>query len=197
MMMVDAVEVYQMYNAIRLHFTSKSYDCIKYNMKSHATPESYWKRRDKGFFARLARKLRTADNVKGYLVANFLADNTWIGDMDDDVFREWEARQESLTYTFESDVRQLSEHPLKEILVSVDGNVPSIVQDMIAIEVSIETVVIIDAITDFIRKNDDRITDTLLWPEVKLKLQKYRSFMDLSPTRLQKFAEIMRKHFTS
>ena len=53
--MMDPFEVYKLYNALKLHFEQDSYDAIKYNFKSNVTPQSFFKRKDKFFFAKLAK----------------------------------------------------------------------------------------------------------------------------------------------
>ena len=53
--MNDPFESYKLYNALKLHFET-NYDAIKYNFKSNVTPQSFFKRKDKYFFAKLAKK---------------------------------------------------------------------------------------------------------------------------------------------
>ena len=52
--MNDPFESYKLYNALKLHFESK-YDAVKYNYKTSVTPNSFFKRKDKYFFAKLAK----------------------------------------------------------------------------------------------------------------------------------------------
>lgn len=69
-MSTDPFESYKLYNALKLHFES-SYDAVKYNFKSNVTPNSFLKRKDKYFFAKLGRKHN--GELKDYYVANFKA----------------------------------------------------------------------------------------------------------------------------
>jgi hypothetical protein len=52
---MDPFESYKLYNALKLHFES-GYDAVKYNFKSNVTPKSFFNRKDKYFFAKLAKK---------------------------------------------------------------------------------------------------------------------------------------------
>ena len=76
--MVDPFESYKLYNALKLHFES-DYDAIKYNFKSNVTPNSFFKRRDKYFFAKIARNQK---DLLNYYVFNFIEDVKYIGDME-------------------------------------------------------------------------------------------------------------------
>ena len=53
--MNDPYESYKLYNALKLHFETDSYDAIKYNFKTSIKPQSFFNRKDKYFFAKLAK----------------------------------------------------------------------------------------------------------------------------------------------
>ena len=76
--MKDPYESYKLYNALKLHFETDSYDAIKYNFKTSVKPTSFFKRKDKYFFAKLAN---TYDNLMDFYVANFKNDVKYVGDM--------------------------------------------------------------------------------------------------------------------
>ena len=44
--MNDPYESYKLYNALKLHFESDSYDAVKYNYKTSLKPTSFFKRKD-------------------------------------------------------------------------------------------------------------------------------------------------------
>ena len=66
---MEAWESYQMYLGLKLHFTS-DYDYQKYGGKTSASKSSFLKRRDRSFFARVARKY--GDKTLEYFIANFI-----------------------------------------------------------------------------------------------------------------------------
>jgi len=43
---MTAFESYRVYSALKLHFTTDSYDYFKYNGKTKVTPENFEKRKD-------------------------------------------------------------------------------------------------------------------------------------------------------
>ena len=53
--MNDPFESYKLYNALKLHFETDGYDAIKYHFKTSIKPTSFFKRKDKFFFAKLAK----------------------------------------------------------------------------------------------------------------------------------------------
>jgi len=68
---MEAFEAYKIYHALKLHFTS-DYDYTKYHGKAKVTVDSYLKRKDRPFFAKVARKYMTPDNTKNFFgVINF------------------------------------------------------------------------------------------------------------------------------
>ena len=54
---MDAAEVYLTYCSIKAHFSRKNYDYHKFNGKTTAKKASFYKRRDRIFFARIAQKI--------------------------------------------------------------------------------------------------------------------------------------------
>ena len=76
--MSDPFESYMLYNALKLHFES-SYDAVKYNFKSNVTPSSFFKRKDKYFFAKLAKKYN--GELKDFYISQFINTEKYVGDM--------------------------------------------------------------------------------------------------------------------
>jgi len=63
---------YAMFHALKLHFTSDSYDYVKYNGKTNVSKQTFSTRKDKYTFYRLSRKYDVQE-LKDFLVSNFLA----------------------------------------------------------------------------------------------------------------------------
>lgn len=81
MIYMEPFDAFRFYQAIKLHFESNSYDAIKYNYKTSAKHSSFWKRRDKYFFAKIGKQFNSAENLIEYYAAHFVSGNTWIGDI--------------------------------------------------------------------------------------------------------------------
>ena len=80
--MIDPFESYKLYNALKLHFET-DYDAVKYNFKSNVSSQSFFKRRDKYFFAKIAKHYEK--DLKGYYVANFKHGVSYVGEMVNEV----------------------------------------------------------------------------------------------------------------
>tara|TARA_B110000495_G_C22887724_1_gene517720 strand:+ start:297 stop:887 length:591 start_codon:yes stop_codon:yes gene_type:complete len=195
--MTDPFESYKLYNALKLHFES-SYDAVKYNFKSNVTPNSFFKRKDKYFFAKLAKKHN--GNLKDYYVANFKAGRSYVGDMMDEegeqIYRDHKRIQESIHRVFSVDINRLREEDIifDGLFQSVDGQLPPLVKLWLQEEISLETVVILNAIFGFVPRESVRISDTIMWPDTKRKIEKYSPFVNFSRN---KCISLLQKTFTN
>ena len=157
--MKDPFESYKLYNALKLHFETDSYDAIKYNFKTSVKPQSFFKRKDKYFFAKIAN---TYDNLLEFYVANFKNDVKYVGDMLNEggerYYRDHKKVLESLSYTFENDINKLAEdNQFDSLLEANDNEHPLIIQLWMQDEIQLETVVIVDSITGFMDRESKKI----------------------------------------
>lgn len=186
---MEPFEAYRYYQSIKLHFESDSYDAPKYNYKTSAKPQSFWKRRDKYFFAKLAKRFKEPMEIIQFYVANFVnSDKTWIGDMleSDELWKHHVRKTQSIGYTFKQDLVKLSEgvDSFDELFKLSDGTYPPILRIYLEGDINIETVVIIHKLTGFINKV--AVNDPITWPDVKRKLLKYEPFLQVDLKKMQK-----------
>jgi len=195
-MSTDPFESYKLYNALKLHFES-SYDAVKYNFKSNVTPNSFFKRKDKYFFAKLGRKHN--GELKDYYVANFKAGKSYIGDMMDEEgeqnYREHKRIQESIHRVFSIDINRLTEENVSfDYLFKTGDNAhPLVVKLWLQEEISLETVVILNAIFKFIDRESKNISDTIIWPDTRRLIEKYEPFVNFNR---DKCLSLLTKGFT-
>jgi len=107
---MEPFDAYRYYMAIKLHFESDTYDAKKYNYKTSISPQSFWKRKDKYHFAKIAKKFNTPEELIEFYVSQFTSNIKWVGDMleGDEHFTEWKKRKESLSYQFTNDINTLA-----------------------------------------------------------------------------------------
>ena len=67
-------EVYKMYLALKLHFTSDTYDYFQYGGTAKASQRSFDNRKDKFFFVKLSRKFKDYE-LRDFFVANMVAED--------------------------------------------------------------------------------------------------------------------------
>ena len=77
-------DTYKTYLALKNHFTKDSYDYHKYQGKSRASLQSFYKRKDRYWFEKLSRQKEEKD-VIDFFVANFTTcsdpQTLWIGEI--------------------------------------------------------------------------------------------------------------------
>ena len=100
-------EVYKMYLALKLHFTSDSYDYFQYGGNAKASQVSFDQRRDKFFFVKLSRKFKDFE-LREFFVANFISEDkvypaTLVREGAKN-YADYIKRKESLSYRFKEDV---------------------------------------------------------------------------------------------
>lgn len=170
-------EAYATYLAVKNHFDRDGYDYFKYCGKVPVKLESFYARKDRYFFEKLARN-HGADLVD-FLVANFMAnDKVYSRDLTHEeaerVYRDWNKRTSSLTYQFQQELEKIED--LRGAIAVKDGQHPLLLKMYMKGEVSAETVLVIDSFVGFIDKWNDSLDDKILWPSVRRKLIKYKPF---------------------
>jgi|TARA_B110000908_G_scaffold172587_1_gene241051 hypothetical protein len=195
--MADPFESYKLYNSLKLHFETDGYDAFKYNFKSNVKSSSFLKRKDKYFFAKVARHYEK--DMMGYYVANFKQGVSYVGEMINEVgednYKNHKRIIESIHRVFSVDINILNEQNLAfdELFESVEGQHPLVIQLWMQEEISLETVVILNSILGFVPRESVKITDTLMWPDVKKRIIKYTPFVNFD---VNKCKILLQKGFT-
>jgi len=176
MNIMDAFDAYKMFTAIKLHFSSPSYDYFKYNGSVRVNESKFECRNDKYFYHKLSKK----QNLELFLASNLFENhNLWVGNLFEDEynqrFKQAQKKHQSLTYVFDSDMSQFDN--LDEALTVSNGNYPKILNMYKRGEVSAETLIILNAALRLFEYWDANISDKVLWPKTKQSLVKYGSFL--------------------
>ena len=191
-------EAFCLYNSLKLHFNSDSYDYFKYNGKVNTSIDAFENRKDKWHFYKLSRRFANEEQGRDFIVANLVHDpGVWIGHLlteESDV--EYRKRQkviQSLTYTFTNEISLLmrQENP-NEFLIVSDGEYPKLLTMLLQNEISLETICILNKILNFIPKWDKQIADTIHYPRVSKTIKKYTPFIKFEPT---KYKIILKKEY--
>lgn len=202
---VKPLEAYQVYSAIKLHFESDGYDALKYNYKTNANQNSFLKRKDKYFFAKLAKKYPDRQTFVDFLVANFSnGEGKWAGDLIDrnaeENYEVWLRKRDSFSYFFSEQIEILATYceahqtQFDGLFRSKNhGDYPPIVTMYSQGDIALEILVVLDEILDFTK--DLGITETLWWPDVQRKIHKYRPYLRLS-VDVKKCRQIALSRFT-
>ena len=182
---------FALYNAIKLHFITDSYDYFKYHGKTNVTRDNFAIRKDKYTFYKLSRKYKLED-LKNFYVANFLVtESNWIGEIanleGEETYKQWQKRNQSLTYRFEQDIIGLlnATQTPNEMLVVEDGQYPLLLKELTYSTINFETVCILNNIMNFLPMWSKKITDDVVWPAWKRRIEKYTPFIEFDKDKMK------------
>ena len=181
-------DAYKCYLSMKNHFTKDSYDYHKYCGKSRATVQSFYKRKDRFWFEKVARQ-KTDKEVEEFFVANFIActdpQKLWIGEMireGEDRYNLWKKKVQSLSYVFKEESQELFDnHKVEEVFDCSKGH-PLVLKKFLIGKISMETLVIYDGIFLFRNNFDKKLSDPV-WETVSTKIKKYRPFLNIDVSR--------------
>jgi len=193
-------EAFALYNALKTHFTSSSYDFFKYNGKTNVSKDSFMKNKAKYQFYKLSRKY-SLEQLRNFFLANFIyGDSTWVGEMlgpeGDKAYSKWQKTNQSLTYVFENDIIGLVGNDTPEqMLVVNDGQHPKLLREVMSGTIAIETMVILNDIMHFFPMWNRKISDDIIWPNWRLKCEKYAPFVTYDKVKFKNILkEIIIEH---
>lgn len=180
---MNGFEVYKLYLAIKLHFTSDSYNYFTFNGKTRTTLQSFEKRRDKYFFKKLGTKFNQ-DELIQYFVSHFVQnEDTWIGDIskieNTSVYTEWIKKIQSMSFVFSNDVDVLLEEADFESIFKITSTHPPLIKKYLSSSICLETLVIFNQLLNFIKDFDKTIVDPVVWPGIKKRVVKYEPFLSI------------------
>jgi hypothetical protein len=191
---------FALYNALKTHFTSKSYDFFKYNGKTNVSKETFMKRKDKYSFYKLSRKY-SLDELRNFYLANFVYGNsTWVGEMTgpegDEAYKKWQKTNQSLTYVFQNDIlRLIGDDAPEKMLIVKDGQHPVLLREVMGGTISVETMVILNDIMNFFPMWNRKISDDIIWPNWCLKCEKYTPFVTYDKVKFKNILkEVIAEH---
>jgi len=193
-------EAFALYNALKTHFTSSSYDFFKYNGKTNVSKDSFMKNKAKYQFYKLSRKY-SLEQLRNFFLANFIyGDSTWVGEMlgpeGDKAYSKWQKTNQSLTYVFENDIIGLlgDDNP-EQMLAVIDGQHPNLLREVMSGSIQIETMVILNDIMNFFPMWNRKISDDIIWPNWRLKCEKYTPFINYDKVKFKNILrELIKEH---
>jgi len=186
------LDAYKCYLSLKNHFTKDSYDYHKYCGKSRATVQSFYKRKDRFWFEKLARN-KDDKEIVDFFVSNFITctdpSKLWIGEMireGEDRYVAWKKRNQSLSYVFKEEIESIFADNNFDSMFSMDGSRhPQILKEYLRNNISIETMVILDNILGFRNEFDKKLQDPV-WQTVSMRMKKYSPFLHIDVFRYKK-----------
>lgn len=188
---MDPFDVYKLYLALKLHFTTESYDITKTKGAVRGKKETFLKRKDLTSIRKLARDYSKKEVIE-LLVANFVSGDKWGGVFDTDSaerYKKWLTTRDRLLYTFGVDLDKVifrMEIEESKSAIEEEGH-PLIFKMLMSGEINLETVVIMEKLIPFV----DKYKDDFVLDELCLLVSKYKPFV-----RIDK-QSVMEKHLNA
>ena len=190
--MYGGFDVYKTYLAVKLHFTTDTYDYYKYGGKVNTKLDTFTKRKDRYFFHKLSTRYAETD-ILDFFVANFLSDSKrWIGNLlandGKDVYLDYKKRKEAFAYHFKQDCGNIaSDFSRRNIsfddgFIPIRGQHPRVLRLLIQRKISYQTAVVLDHFLGFTKNWDKEITEKIVWPEISLKVTRLKPFINFNAT---------------
>ena len=182
--MIAPVKTFQLYMAVKLHFTQKSYDVLK--QRGHVkntTQADLDKRNDKGLFYHFSKIAETPKEMASILVANFAYGNSYpVEDAEKakTLYQQWRKNRESISYIFRKDLSTIANAEVDWFTLLLNR------------KITIETVCIMQALD-----TEDNLKDIpTAWSTWRLKIMKLTPFVKFDRDKLdpiyQSFKEELR-----
>jgi hypothetical protein len=184
-------DAYREYLALKNHFTKNSYDYFKYNKKVRATVQSFYKRKDRFWFEKLARQ-KSEQEVVEFFVANFAScpdpETLWIGEIikeGEERYQTWQRKVQSLSYVFKEESQSLFEENKFDDVFNCSKGHPPLLKKFLSDKVSLETMVLYDKIFNYSKNFDKKLQDPV-WETVSRRIKKYNPFIQIDIFKYKK-----------
>ena len=182
------LEVFEKYRALKLHFTTKSFDYHKYAGKIKSNSKKFEQTLNKVW----AQKLSKHKDVETFLLANIVADpKIYIRDLTDSqrcekIYLDFVKRNQILGYLFKQELDKIDD--IKQACSVAKINHPEIFKKYLSRDISLETLSLMLDITGILPIWDSKMKDDIVW---KLEGQKITKFIPFLPKEKNKFKRIL------
>ena len=174
---MEPFEVYRLYLALKLHFTTKGYDITKTLGAVTGKKETFLKRKDLTSIRKLARDHKRSEIID-ILVANFASGDKWGGVFDSEcveTYKKWLTTKQRMLYNFTTDLDNILFRMEKDEVKSAiyDGGHPLIFRMYMGRDINLETLVMLEKMRPFV----DKYSDDFVLEDVCLLVSKYKPFV--------------------
>jgi hypothetical protein len=193
-------EVYQVYNALRLHFNSGTYDYFKFHGKSNCSKTSFLNNKAKYMFYRISRKYSVEDAFDFFIANMTVKDNPWIADLVQEeahqIYQRWQKKQQSLMYHFKEELDKVLEGQQRpdDILLIKGGQNPPLLDYLIS-GGSLEFVCMLNEVLHFVPVWNKKVNDDIIYPIWARRIEKYSPFLKFDRNKAKEIVQKKVKEF--
>lgn len=189
---MNEYDVYIDYLALKRHFTTKGYDYFKYHGKIKASTDAFETRKDRIFFAKLAKKQKPHEILLANMVHN---PNSWVGELcgeeGNEIYLDWKKRFDSLEYQFTTELIKF-DVDFDKLFTIYNGQHPILLASLLQRKISEETFAIMVHLCKTEDYWNENLSDTVIYPKLMFKAKKYYPFLKLDE---KKFRKIIKNQF--
>lgn len=191
-MRLSAYDTFCLYLALKNHFSRWSYDYFKYNGKTSVTKDAFMIRKDRFQFQKLSRMYDESE-IRDFLIANFLHDEkVWVGSLLEDEakdrYHNYLKRKQSLSYTFENELNNLTNtvnDDIKALFKTENNGYLPVVSGYYQHRAGIETLALLDYFVGYFDKYDKIFHDDYLWSKLRMKCKKLLPFLTFDKEKIK------------
>lgn len=173
---MTAFDCYKTYLVFKNHFTKDTFDYFKYGGRTNASVTSFNKRKDRYFFEKMSRQ-RKDEEIVDYFTAIFSQcddpQRVWIGEIiqtGDEKYQFWQKKVQSLGYLFRQEMEKLLNGiDFNSVFECESGKHPILVKEHLKKNVSIESMILLDAMVEYKKRFDGKLDD-FVWKTISLNL---------------------------
>lgn len=175
---MDGLKAYRYFMALKLHFTTTTFDVFVNRGHVKITPSKFATRNDRFLFEKLAKVFPNDKDFIQYVASNYMYGNpNMIYDHQEGQinYTEYIKRKQSMTHVFASDLATIVNSGSNYTFSGT--NIPDMLQLLLAKRITVETVIILDAFDGIINKMKESPQVALLFSTDLLRLEKSRKFV--------------------
>ena len=180
---MEPIDVYLMYCAMKAHFSKNDYDFFTYKGKSRVPRNSFYKRKDRIFFVKLSKKYEEYEDIKNYLVANFIVDKQgYVANFNDKNYEQWKEKRNNFYDIFTEEIRPFVKN-FNPIFESKSSEHPLILKEYLGKRVSLETLIVLDELVGFTKTWNRRLAEDYIWYDLKKLMKNYKRFLTIDKNK--------------
>ena len=180
---MEPIDVYLMYCAMKAHFGKNDYDFITYNGKSRVSRNSFYKRKDRYFFVKLSRKYKEYDDIKNYMVSNFIVEQRgYVANFNDRNYETWKDKRNKFYNIFTEEIRPFVNN-FNPIFEAKKNEHPLLLKEYLGKRVSIETLIVLEELVDFTKSWNRIMSEDYIWYDIKKLMKNYKRFLTIDKNR--------------
>ena len=176
---MEPIDVYLMYCAMKAHFGKSDYDFVDYKGKTRIKRDTFYKRKDRSFFVKLARKYSTEEQIKNYFISNFIKDKKgYIANFTDENYESWKLKRKNFFEIFEVEMKPLVES-FENLYVVENRQHPKLMREFLGGRVSLETLIILDELVGYGTTWIEEMKDDIIWIDLNNLMDNYERFLTI------------------